>query len=50
VANGKAEKYRERAKEFRELAAQTKNDSHRKLLLETAEKYEKMAENECKRS
>lgn len=50
VTNGKAAKYREKAKEFRELAATTKNEEHRKLLLDSAEKYEKMAEDECKSS
>lgn len=50
MTNGKAAKYREKAKEFRELAATTKNEEHRKLLLDSAEKYEKMAEDECKSS
>lgn len=48
MTNESAAKYRERAKELRELAATTKNETHRKLLLESAEKYEKMAEKECK--
>lgn len=46
--NGLAAKYRERARELRELAATTTNEHHRKLLLEAAEKYEKMAEKQCK--
>lgn len=43
-----AAKYRERARELRELAATMKNEQHRKLLLESAEKYEEMADKQCK--
>lgn len=50
MSKASAAKYRERAKELRELADKTVNEHHRKLLLESAEKYEKMAENECKLS
>jgi len=48
VANALAAKYRERARELREVAAKTNNEDHRKMLLESADKYEKMAEDECK--
>ena len=45
-----AAKYRERAKELRELAATMRSEHHRKLLLDSAEKYEELAEKECKSS
>jgi hypothetical protein len=48
VKNRVEAKYRERAKELRELAATTKNENHRKLFLESAERYEQLAEEACK--
>ena len=50
MKNGLAAKYRERAKELRERVATMTNEHHRKLLLESAEKYEQMADKECKSS
>ena len=52
VTSPKAEaaaKYRARAKEFRELAKDMKNEEHRKLLLDTAENHEKLAELEVRK-
>lgn len=40
----KAAMYRERAAEMRLLAKQLKNEHHKRLVIEAAENYEKMAE------
>ena len=38
-----AAKYLERAKDLRQLAVTIKSDDHRKLLIDSAEKFEKLA-------
>lgn len=38
-----AAKFLERAKDLRELAATIKSEHHRKLLIDSAEKFEKLA-------
>ena len=41
--NSERAKYLGRARELRELAATIKSEYHRKLLIDSAEKFEKMA-------
>lgn len=47
-SKSRADMFRDRAGELRTLAGQLKSDEHKRLLLESAENYEKLAEVEAK--